>query len=124
MQTPYFVYILRCEDRSLYTGIATDWQRRLAEHRTGRRPGARYTAAHPARQIEQVWQTENRSLASRLEYRIKSLTRAQKEQLIAAPDEQLAKLLGSSENAAQYHLLSPEQRVPNPDVVGNGDIPS
>lgn len=82
MDKPYFVYIIHCEGESLYTGITTDLPRRLAQHR-GERPGsARYTQAHRPLHPEAVWSAPNRSSASRLEYRIKTLTRQQKERLI------------------------------------------
>jgi len=84
MDTPYFVYILRCADDSLYTGITTDVHRRFAEH-CGKPVVAKYTSAHAPIRIEAVWQAPNRSVASKAEYRIKHLPRAKKETLIANP---------------------------------------
>ena len=78
----YYVYILRCSNQSLYTGITTDLQRRFAEHAGKRTGGAKYTASHQPIRFEAVWQAEDRASASRLEYRIKTLTRLQKEHLI------------------------------------------
>lgn len=92
MDSAYFVYLLRCTDGSLYTGITTDYQRRLSEH--GSKRGAKYTRSHPPSHFERVWRTSSRALASRLEYRLKTLTRAQKEQLIYNPT-QLTSLLGN-----------------------------
>ena len=77
----YFVYIVRCEDNSLYTGISTDVSRRFCEHCSSPL-GAKYTRLKKAIKIERVWQTEGRSNASKLEYRIKSLSKQQKEILI------------------------------------------
>ncbi|SBW06392.1 conserved hypothetical protein [uncultured Eubacteriales bacterium] len=79
----YYVYILRCEGDSLYTGITTDLERRFSEHagRGGR--GARYTASHRPIRFEAAWAAPGRAEASRLEYRIKELTRPEKERLIS-----------------------------------------
>lgn len=79
----YYVYILRCADNSLYTGVAADIERRMSEHFGQTERCAKYTRSHKAEKIEAVWETENRSLAQKLEYRIKRLTRAEKLRLIA-----------------------------------------
>lgn len=76
----YYVYILRCADKSLYTGITTDIARRLAEHRAGR--GARYTRSRGAARVVYSERKLNRSTASRREAEIKSLSRAAKLALI------------------------------------------
>ena len=60
----YYVYIVRCEDDSLYTGIATDVARRLREHLSQRVPGAKYTRARKVVALEMVWKTHGRSAAS------------------------------------------------------------
>jgi len=78
---PYFVYLLRCADGSLYTGITNDLERRLKTHNEGR--GSRYVRLHrPARLAWSVY-AGSRSSALKLEYRIKTFTRARKERLIA-----------------------------------------
>ena len=86
MNKPYFVYLLRCTDGSLYAGITTDVNRRFEEHLSGRAKGAKYTKTHPPKEIAAVWQAENRSVASRLEWRLKHLTKAQKEVLCKKPE--------------------------------------
>lgn len=86
MCKPYYVYMLRCTDGSLYTGITTDVKRRFAEHQAGGAAGAKYTRNHPPKEIAAVWQAENRSVASRLEWRLKHLTKAQKEVLCKEPE--------------------------------------
>ena len=75
-----FIYILRCNDGSLYTGIAKDVERRLAQHRAGR--ASRYTRARLP--VRLVWSREVRSwsLALREELRIKALRKAEKEALL------------------------------------------
>lgn len=78
----YFTYILRCEDHSLYTGITTDVERRFKEHCEDAEKGAKYTARHKPLKVEAVWKSETRSHASKLEARIKMLSKTQKEKLI------------------------------------------
>ena len=77
----YYTYILRCGDGTLYTGITTDPARRLSEHE-GSPKGAKYTASHAPVCFEAIWQSGDRATASRLEYRIKTLTRSEKLSLI------------------------------------------
>lgn len=78
----YYVYIIKCTDNTLYTGITTDLVRRLSEHFGKTEKCAKYTRSHQAVSIEAVWTTENRSLASKLEYKIKQLTKLRKLKLI------------------------------------------
>lgn len=77
----YFVYILECSDKSLYTGITTNIEKRLNEHNTSSK-GAKYTKAR--RPVKLVYQepAQDRSAASKREYAIKKLTRIKKLQLI------------------------------------------
>lgn len=79
----YYVYIVRCIDGTLYTGLTTDPQRRLVEHNS-LTAGAKYTKAR--RPVELVYSKKfrNRSLASKKEAQIKSLSRAAKLALIEA----------------------------------------
>lgn len=78
----YYVYMLRCGDGSLYTGITTDPARRFAEHQGQGGRGAKYTAARRAVRMEAVWTAVDRSAASRLERHIKLLAKREKEALI------------------------------------------
>lgn len=78
----YFVYILKCKDGSLYTGITTDLVRRLTEHASGK--GAKYTRGKKAGKIVYTERKKNRSTASKREAEIKSWTRMQKLALIRA----------------------------------------
>ena len=80
----YYVYILRCLDGSLYTGITTDPKRRLRQHRGELSGGAAYTRAHPPEDYAALWPFPDRSSASREERRIKALSRPEKEALIRA----------------------------------------
>ncbi len=78
----YYTYILRCSGGTLYTGITTDVSRRMSEHFSKSPEGAKYTKSHSAERLEAVWESGTRSLASKLEYRIKQLPKAKKELLI------------------------------------------
>jgi putative endonuclease len=77
----YYLYILKCADGTLYSGITTDVKRRIAEHNAGKL-GSKYTSAR--RPVKLVYQKRfrNRSTASRAEYKIKTLSRTQKLELI------------------------------------------
>ena len=76
----WWVYLLRCGDGTLYTGITDDLDRRLAAHNAGR--GAKYTRSR--RPVTLVWREEqpDKSAALRREYAVKQLTRAKKLALI------------------------------------------
>jgi putative endonuclease len=78
----YYTYIVRCSDNTLYTGIATDLKRRISEHNGEGNLGAKYTKSR--RPVELVYKKKfkNRSDASKEEYRVKKLTRIEKEKLI------------------------------------------
>lgn len=78
----YYTYMIRCEDNSIYTGITTDLERRLQEHKSKSKKCAKYTSKHTAVKLETAWISRNRIASSRLEYNIKKLTKAKKEQLI------------------------------------------
>lgn len=78
----YYVYMLRCEDDSIYTGIAKDLEKRMNEHFSKDEKCAKYTKSHKAKNLEIFWQTEDKSLASKLEYALKTLKKEQKEKLI------------------------------------------
>lgn len=73
----YYVYILRCRDESLYTGITTDVEKRYREHERGE--GAKYTRAKGVKKIELFFKCSGRSEASRIEKFIKNLKKPQKE---------------------------------------------
>lgn len=75
------VYILKCADGSLYTGITTDIGRRLKEH-NGSRLGAKYTKVRRPVKLAYVQALPDRSQAAREEYRLKQLSRAEKLALI------------------------------------------
>lgn len=82
MPKPWFVYLIECEDGSIYTGIAVDVSARYQAHRNG--TGANYTRAHPPRRLLATFAHPDRSSASRAEYAIKQLSAQEKRQLAAA----------------------------------------
>jgi putative endonuclease len=77
----YCLYILRCADETLYTGITTDLSRRLLEHNSSDL-GARYTRSRRPVKVVYSKNFKNRSTASKEEARIKSLSRLEKLKII------------------------------------------
>ena len=77
----WWVYIVTCSDESLYTGITTDRERRIVEHNDSKK-GAKYTRNR--RPVDLVYSEmhPDRSTASKREYEIKKLSRAEKLKLI------------------------------------------
>lgn len=74
--TSWKLYILRCGDGTLYTGITQDVQHRLAAHMAGK--GAKYTRGRGPLELVYTEQAESHSAAAKREYEIKQLTRQQK----------------------------------------------
>ncbi len=77
------LYLVRCGDGSLYTGIATDVARRFAEHQSGK--GARYLRGRGPLELVYRHPVGNRSEALQLEHRVKRLSKQQKEHLVQRP---------------------------------------
>ena len=77
----FSVYIVRCGDDTFYTGIAVDVDKRMIEHEAGPR-GAKYLRGRGPLTLVFSAVVGDRATASRLEYRIKQMNRAQKEALI------------------------------------------
>ena len=76
MESQWYLYILRCGDGSLYTGITTDVERRFAAHQCGK--GAKYTRGRGPLEIVYREKCESHSHALKREYAFKTLTREQK----------------------------------------------
>ena len=83
---PWFVYIIECESGALYTGIATDIERRFEEHLAGR--GARYFHLSPPRKVVYREEVASRAMALQRERAIKRLSRDRKRALVASQMEQ------------------------------------
>ena len=79
MEKTWYLYILRCGDDTLYTGITTDVQRRLADHRAGK--GAKYTRGRAPLELVYEESCGTHSDALRRELAVKALSRAEKEKL-------------------------------------------
>ena len=78
----YYIYIIRCKDNSLYTGITNNLERRIEEHINRTKRCAKYTKNHLDIKLEASCKTEDRKLASKLEYYIKHLPKSEKEDII------------------------------------------
>lgn len=81
MESIWYLYILRCRDGSLYTGITTDVEKRLEAHRIGK--GAKYTRGRGPLEVVYTEVCENHSHALKREIAIKALTRLEKEKWIS-----------------------------------------
>lgn len=79
----YYLYILKCADKTLYTGITVDLSRRIKEHNYSKL-GAKYTRAHRPVKLVYSKKFRNRSKAQTEESRIKHLSRKEKLELVRA----------------------------------------
>lgn len=79
----YFVYILKCSDKTLYAGITVDLVRRTKEHNSSKL-GAKYTRTRRPVKLVYNKSFKNRSLATKAEMAIKKMTRAEKLLLVKA----------------------------------------
>lgn len=79
----WFVYLARCADDSLYCGITNDVAARLAAHNAGK--GARYTRTRTPIALAATRRCATKGRALQLEHRVKRLSRAHKERLVATP---------------------------------------
>jgi len=78
----YYLYILKCADQTLYTGITVDLARRVKEHNLSKK-GAKYTKSRRPVKLVYSKKFRNRSLASKAEAKIKKLSRGEKLVMIA-----------------------------------------
>ena len=78
----WYLYLIRCRDGSLYTGITTDVARRFAEHRGQGAGGAKYLKGRGPLELVLRKKVGNRSLALRVERKVKKLPKARKEKLL------------------------------------------
>ena len=82
MENTWKLYILRCGDGSLYTGITVDVEKRLAAHRSGK--GAKYTRGRGPLELVYTEDCGDHSTALRREWEIKALSKEEKEKLIVS----------------------------------------
>lgn len=80
-----YLYILRCEDDSLYTGITKELHKRMDAHFYRKKDGAKYTKSRQPVTLCMVWETDSWSNAAKLEYFIKKLNKKRKEELLKNP---------------------------------------
>ena len=78
----WFLYVVRCSDGTLYTGVTTDVQRRLHEHNTTKR-GAKYTKTRRPVKLVLAEVYVDRSSAQKAEAQFKKLKRQEKEEIIS-----------------------------------------
>lgn len=83
MESNWYLYILRCADGTLYTGITTNVERRLEAHRSGK--GAKYTRGRSPLELAYREECGSHSDALKRELLVKKMNREQKEQLIRQP---------------------------------------
>ncbi len=85
MEQTWYVYILRCKDDTLYTGITTQVEKRLEAHRTGR--GAKYTRGRAPLELVYREICGSHSDALKRERQIKALSRQEKQKLLETADD-------------------------------------
>lgn len=83
----WYVYIVRCDDNSLYTGITKDLAKRILEHNSGPK-GAKYTRSRRPVALVYSEEARSRSAATSREHHIKKLKRSRKGQLVAQGNRQ------------------------------------
>ena len=97
----YYTYMLRCTDGSIYTGMSNNIDERFNKHLKGN--GAKYTKSHIPDKLEAVWRCKDKSLACKLEYQIKQLTKKQKENIIQ--EEKLTTYLKGKIDSRRYYRI-------------------
>lgn len=106
----YFLYLLRCNNQSLYCGYTQDFAHRLNQHISGK-GGAKYTRSFPPIGIEMAWQVFlTQKEVMQLEHKIKQQPKASKESLIRNPDQLYASL-------DQMHLCPASLEVISNDAL-------
>ena len=95
----YYTYMIRCSDNSIYTGMTNNLERRIEEHITKDKRGAKYTKSHNAEKLEIAWKSKEKSL----EYQLKTLTKKQKEDIIKG--EKISKYLSGKVDCRRYRKI-------------------
>lgn len=95
--------MIRCSDNSIYTGMTSNLEKRIDEHISKNKNGAKYTKSHNAIKLEMAWKSKDKSSACKLEYYIKTLTKQQKESLIAG--EKLSAYLKGKIDCRKYRKI-------------------
>ncbi|ALO46815.1 GIY-YIG nuclease family protein [Pseudohongiella spirulinae] len=96
----WWVYIVRCADDTLYTGISNDVERRVSEHQSQGRKTARYLRGRAPLALVYTQQAGDYGAALRLEYRIKQLDRRAKLRLISGDESILTSLMEQADESS------------------------
>ena len=99
----YYTYMLRCSDNSIYTGMTNDLEKRFHEHLSKSKLSAKYTKSHSVIKLEIAWTSKEKSLACKLEYQIKTLSKQQKEALIS--DKRLSNYFSGKLDCRRYRCI-------------------
>jgi len=78
----WFLYLIRCKNGRLYTGITTDVERRFEEHRNGKKKGSKYLRGKAPLKLVMKKKVGNRSMALKIEAKVKKLPKTKKELLV------------------------------------------
>ena len=87
--TPYQLYLLECQDGTLYTGVALDVEKRFVEHLLGL--GAAYTRSHSPRRIVACREYPTKGAALRAEYELKQRPKARKLDFFLPPEKNICR---------------------------------
>jgi putative endonuclease len=83
----WFLYLIRCGNGNLYTGISTDVDRRFVQHQQNGVAGSKYLKGRSPLTLVFQKKIGSKSLALKVEMKIKKLSRTEKERLVQAPEE-------------------------------------
>lgn len=86
MEDNWTIYMVRCSDNSLYTGITKDIDKRLDEHNSGNKLGAKYTRSRGPVTLVYTEKAESHSQAAKREYEIKQMGKKSKEMMLLKPE--------------------------------------
>lgn len=106
----YYIYIIECEGNCLYTGIAKDIVKRLTNHYIKKTCCAKFTKSHQMINLKSLWTSETKSDALKLEYRIKKLSKLNKNELINNP-KILDKFFKDKLIYSHYSFISKEKQL-------------
>jgi len=110
LEKPLFVYIVKCADKSYYTGVTNNLEKRIAEHNEGANPLSYTSSRRPVELVyAEVFQIYQQAIA--LEKQIKGWTRKKKEALIKQNWDKL-KELSTCKNITTHRNLPTEKRKP------------
>ena len=109
-----YIYVVRCKDNSLYTGIARDIRMRIRDHYYRTPRAAKYTKSHQVTALCALWETEEWSDAGKLEVAFKRLPKDAKESVLKAPQ-----LVVETCNiiAPAKHKLDPKKYTPVSNIT-------